>query len=248
MFFPRLRRHAKWVFLFLAIAFGLGFIGFGVGAGGVGIGDVFRGQGGGSGIPSVSDAQKRVNENPKDAKAFHDLATALRAEAKTAEAAEALENYIALRPKDADALQELAILYLTQAEDAGRRYQLIQLRAAYLGATGAALQGINLDGRPLDLDRISSAVASTTSDDSNLAAADAQEAGQNLVSTYQRIAAADPDDITIQLRIADAAQNVGDIPTAIAAFERYLDSPLVSDSDKRKVRRLLNQLRAQAPG
>src|SRR3970282_1228943 len=83
MFFPRLRRHAKWVFLFLAVAFGLGFIGFGVGAGGVGIGDVFRGQGGGSGIPSVSDAQKRVNENPKDAKAFRDLATAFQAKAET---------------------------------------------------------------------------------------------------------------------------------------------------------------------
>ena len=30
MFFPRLRRHAKWMFLFLALAFGLGFVGFGV--------------------------------------------------------------------------------------------------------------------------------------------------------------------------------------------------------------------------
>ena len=63
MFFPRLRRHAKWVFLFLALAFGLGFVAFGVGAGGVGFGDVFRGSVD-SGIPSVSKAQERVNENP----------------------------------------------------------------------------------------------------------------------------------------------------------------------------------------
>ena len=34
MFFPRLRRHAKWMFLFLALVFALGFVGFGVGAGG----------------------------------------------------------------------------------------------------------------------------------------------------------------------------------------------------------------------
>ena len=47
MFFPRLRRHAKWMFVFLALVFGLGFVGFGVGAGGVGFGDVFRGGGGG---------------------------------------------------------------------------------------------------------------------------------------------------------------------------------------------------------
>ena len=56
MFFPRLRRHAKWMFLFLALAFGLGFVGFGVGAGGVGVGDIFRGAGGASGVPSISDS------------------------------------------------------------------------------------------------------------------------------------------------------------------------------------------------
>ena len=44
MFFPRLRRHAKWLFVFLALAFGLGFVGFGVGAGGVGVGDLFQEQ------------------------------------------------------------------------------------------------------------------------------------------------------------------------------------------------------------
>ena len=72
MFFPRLRRHAKWMFLLLALAFGLGFVGFGVGAGGVGVGDIFRGAGTGSGIPSVSEAEKRVSENPKDPQAFRD--------------------------------------------------------------------------------------------------------------------------------------------------------------------------------
>ena len=56
MFFTRLRRHAKWMFVFLALVFALGFVGFGVGAGGVGIGDVFRGSGGGG--TSVSDARK----------------------------------------------------------------------------------------------------------------------------------------------------------------------------------------------
>src|SRR5919108_5056349 len=76
MFFPRLRRHAKWMSLFLALAFGLGFVGFGVGAGGIGIGDVFRDAAGGTGVPSISDSEQRVLENPKDAQAFRDLATA----------------------------------------------------------------------------------------------------------------------------------------------------------------------------
>src|SRR3990170_3141572 len=91
MFFPKLRRHAKWMFLFLAVAFGLGFVGFGVGAGGIGIGDVFRGTGGAAGVPSIEDSQKRVSENPKDAKAFRDLATAHQAAGNSDEAIDALE-------------------------------------------------------------------------------------------------------------------------------------------------------------
>ena len=43
MFFPRLRRHAKWMFALLALMFALGFVGFGVGAGGIGFGDILRG-------------------------------------------------------------------------------------------------------------------------------------------------------------------------------------------------------------
>src|ERR671937_244043 len=60
MFFPKLRRQAKWMFVFLALVFGIGFVGFGVGSGGVGFGDILRGSGGASGVPSVSDAQKRI--------------------------------------------------------------------------------------------------------------------------------------------------------------------------------------------
>ena len=131
MFFPRLRRHAKWMFLFLALVFALGFVGFGVGAGGVGVGDIFR-DASGSGVPSISDAEKRVSENPRDAAAFRDLATAQQAAGNVDEAIDALESFVALRPKDADALRELAALYLTKAGEAQQRAQIAQLRAAYL--------------------------------------------------------------------------------------------------------------------
>jgi len=190
MFFPRLRRHAKWMFLFLAVAFGLGFVGFGVGAGGIGVGDVFRGTGGGSGVPSASDARERISENPKDAQAFRDLATALQAGGETDEAIEALESFAALRPKNTDALRELAGLYLEQATEAQQRAQLADLRASYL-ATGAAIAGsIQLGGKPLDVDPISSAVSSVISEDSSAAFADVQAAVGRYVDTYRKIAAA----------------------------------------------------------
>ena len=67
MFFPRLRRHAKWMFVLLALIFGLGFVLFGVGAGGVGVGDIFRGSDGTT--QSISDAQDETEKNPTDPQA-----------------------------------------------------------------------------------------------------------------------------------------------------------------------------------
>ena len=244
MFFPRLRRHAKWMFLFLAVAFGLGFVGFGVGAGGIGVGDVFRGTGGSSGVPSASDARKRIDENPKDAQAFRDLATALQANGETDEAVEALESFVALRPKNSDALRELAGLYLAQATDAQQRAQLADLRASYL-ATGAAIAGsIQLGGKPLDVDPISSAVSSVLSEDSSAAFAEVQQAVGKYVDTYKRIAAAATSKPDGQLELAQQAEGVRDFPTAIAAYEKFLD--LAPDHPNAPdVKRKLKQLRAQ---
>ena len=106
MFFPRLRRHAKWMFVLLALIFG-GFVLFGVGAGGVGVGDVFRDSGGTSG-QSVSDARGATEDRPNDPDAWLELSTALQTEGDTAEAIAALDRAIALRPKDADTYRQLA--------------------------------------------------------------------------------------------------------------------------------------------
>ena len=248
MFFPRLRRHAKWVFLFLALAFGLGFVGFGVGAGGVGFGDILKGSGGGSGIPSISDAQKRVDENPKDPKAFRDLATAYQAQSKTSDAIEALESYVGLRPKDTNALRELAGLYLVQVSDAQQRYQIAKFRESFLATTGPVLQSISLGGRPLDLDPISSAVSSVISQDTNTALGEAQTAASNAVSTYKKIVAVSPNDPTVQLELGEAARNAGDTTTAVAAYKKYLDLVPAGDPTAREVRRLLNSLKAGPQG
>ena len=140
MFFPRLRRHAKWMFVFLAIALGGGFVLFGVGAGGTGVGDIFRGGGASSGVPSISSAEKKTREKPKDVQAWRDLSTALQTDGKTAEAVVAQERVVELAPKDTDALRELAALHLAQASVKQQDAQLIQIRASYQGA-GQAFPG-----------------------------------------------------------------------------------------------------------
>ena len=123
MFFPRLRRHAKWMFVFLALVFGLGFVLFGVGAGGVGVGDIFRGAGG-TGVQSVSDAREKTEERPEDPEAWRDLATALQTDGETERGDRRAETAVALAPKDASALRELAGLHLALASERQQDAQL----------------------------------------------------------------------------------------------------------------------------
>ena len=246
MFFPRLRRQAKWVFLFLALVFGIGFVGFGVGAGGVGVGNIFEGLAD-SGVPSVSEAEQRVADNPRDAQAFRDLATAHQAEGNTDEALEALENFVRLRPKNVDVLRELAGLYLAKAGEAQQRANEANARAAYV-APGASVAGsILIDGRPLDPSAISSAVSTKLNEAVSAALGEAQQASQSAVSTYQRIVAAEPNDPSVQLELGQAAESAGDTASAIAAYKAFLRiAP--EDPTAPEVRRLLKQLQASQPG
>ena len=74
MFFPRLRRHAKWMFVLLALVFELGFVVFGVGRP--------RDRRHLPGLrrhlaQSVSDARSETEDRPRYPQAWRDLATAL---------------------------------------------------------------------------------------------------------------------------------------------------------------------------
>ena len=242
MFFPKLRRHAKWMFLFLALVFGLGFVGFGVGAGGIGVGNIFQGSGN-SGLPSISAAEKRVSENPRDAQAFRDLATAHQAEGNTDEAIEALQSFVGLRPKNVDALRELAALYLAKTSEAQQEANNANIRAAYTVPGATIASTIVIGGQPLEADPISSAVNARLSEAVNAALSEAQSASVQAVETYRRIAQASPREPSVQLELAQAAQNAGDSATAIAAYEKFVkiapDDPTVPE-----VKRLIKELKA----
>ena len=78
MFFMRLRRSTKPIFIFLALVFALSFVFLGVGSGSAGIGDLLRGNfhpfGGGSSGTSIGKAEDRVKKHPNDPSAYRDLA------------------------------------------------------------------------------------------------------------------------------------------------------------------------------
>jgi tetratricopeptide (TPR) repeat protein len=246
MFFPRLRRHAKWMFLFLALALGLGFVLFGIGAGGIGLGNLAEG-GGESGVPSVSDAEERVLDNPKDAAAFRDLATAHQAAGNTDEAIEAMTSFIALKPRNTDALRELAALYLQQASTAQERAQIYQVRSDYLAPGSIRDTVFQLRGSPLAPDPITNAVSTSYDQQIQAAASEIQTAAAQAVEQYRRIAEIQPKDPTVQLELAQAAQSANDTATVIAAYEAFLKlAP--DDPTAPEVRRILKQYKQFSQG
>src|SRR5947208_14768433 len=98
MFFMRLRRGTKPIFIFLALVFAASFVLLGVGSGSSGIGDLLRGNFhfGGSSGPSIGKAQDRIDKNPGDAPAYLDLAKAYEGKGRTDDAIGALTSYVKL--------------------------------------------------------------------------------------------------------------------------------------------------------
>ncbi len=249
MFFTRLRRHAKWMFVFLALVFGLGFVLFGIGSDqGTGIGDILRDSGGANGNLSVGDARKQLEESPKSAPAKRALATALQDDGQTDEAVTVLTEYIEQRPKDEDALRELAGLHLGRATALAQEAQIAQLRASYLtfGSTFSVPLDLG-DGATLGPDPIDQAISTRASQVVNAAYGRAQTSFQKAEETYDKLAAAAPRDPNVQLELAQAAQQSGNVDKAISAYERFI--VLAPDDPSAEiVKQQIQQLKAaQAP-
>lgn len=215
------------MFAALAVVFTISFVAFGVGSGSTGIGDLFRGNfpffGGGGGGDSISKAQKAVAKHPTSAQAYRTLATALETKSRNDEAVLALARYTQLKPKDADALTELAGLYLRQTDIARRAAQVAQ--AAAQPVTGGALFGPSSTsklGQALGSDPIVQAVGTKASQIVSDQYNKAQAAAAKAIDTYKRLARARPDDPSVQLELAQAAEGVGSTAVAIAAYRQFL--------------------------
>src|SRR5690349_14881051 len=124
LFFARLRRHTKWMFVLLALVFAVSFVAFGVGSGSTGAGglsDIFTnlfGKGG-SGIDSrIKSDQKKLAANPGDTSTAIDLSTLYQQKQDTAKALATLKHASAAKPKNLDLLNAIAGLYRTEASTA----------------------------------------------------------------------------------------------------------------------------------
>jgi tetratricopeptide (TPR) repeat protein len=244
MFFPRLRRHTKWVFVFLALVFGLGFVLFGVGATGTGIGDIFRNSSGGSGGPSVNSALEATQKRPNDPKPWSELANVYRTKGDTDKAIAAQTRYTELAPKNADGFRTLASDYFDRARQQATVAQNSQISTAYSGSVSPAGAGPTLNGTPLFTDPLANISPSEASSTYATALQEQGTALQNAVSAYQKVAALSPNDPNVQAELGTNALTAGNTAVAISAFKRYLE--LAPDSsDAPLIRRQLKQLQQQ---
>jgi tetratricopeptide (TPR) repeat protein len=247
MFFPKLRRRAKWVFLLLAIAFAIGFVAFGVGTGvgGTSIGDVLRDLiGRQSTAGSLEDVQKKAQENPKDADAQLAYANGLQARGRTQEAIAALEAYTSLQPKDTDALRQLANLWGSLANTARQDAQTAQVQAAEASATS----GIATPSTPflqrVEQNKIAQTLAEQATARATAAQQRAQQASSREQKVYEQLTLLIPDDPSIFLSLGIAAQQANDLKSAVAAYEKFLKlAP--NDPSAAQVKQQVQFLKAQ---
>jgi tetratricopeptide (TPR) repeat protein len=226
MFFPKLRRRAKWVFLFLAIAFAGSFVFFGVGAGGSGIGDYISdlfNRPVNTDTPSLGDAREAVAERPNDPEARLDLARAAQVEGELDLAISSFEQYRTMKPEDTDALRTLAALYGTKIPEA-------QQRAAIAGndAAEASLPNTlapqdseflqDLTQNPLTQPQVDEAQARA-----NVANAEVQRLAIAQNGVFLKLTELVADDPLLYLQAANAAETAQDYASAVTAYEAYLD-------------------------
>jgi tetratricopeptide (TPR) repeat protein len=249
MFFPRLRRQAKWVFVFLALVFAVGFVAFGVGSGSTGISDILRGNffgGGGTSTSSLAkEKQKAIARNPKDISAYLDLAGIYQQNQDETKALATLSKAEQVAPKNFDVLNRIAGIYSGQAELERQNAQNAQI--VYFENTVA----------PPGLDPSSTLGQAITSDPYNdVLKTRANEAYSKMVSAFTKAegaykqlvsaAAGTSQEANAQLQLAGAAQISGDTAAAVSAYTRFLkiapDSP-----NALAVRQTLAQLKASLP-
>src|SRR5256714_2001491 len=247
LFFMRLRRQAKFMYVILAVLFALTFAFLGVGSGsGSGLDQLFQGlnifhRGGNS----VSKAQKEVKDHPSNPKGFRDLATAYEGKADTAAAITALHSYTLLRPKDASAWNELAGLQQSQAQAYLAQYRSAsQVRQA--AAPSQLLAPTGKLGTALGTNEIEQAAAQRADTAVNDLSQRTQLAYTNVQSSYDKVTTLTPKDPNAWVNLAQAAQQAGDSTVAVKGYKRYLKlSP--GPSTAPQIRQLIKALSPAPP-
>jgi tetratricopeptide (TPR) repeat protein len=220
MFFPKLRRQAKWMFVFLALVFGLGFVVFGVGSGGgLGLGDILQRGASSSSGPSVGDAKDKIEKG--DLNAYKELSEAYLADGELDKAIAAGERYVKANPKDYEFMRSLASDYEGKAN--GLREQAAGVQEKLTSQTGGTTFGLPANsklGRALGTGRIDQELTTAANTELTRQYSGIQSAYTRATQLYQKVAAANPDEVLLQMLLAQSAYQAQLNPTAVKAYRR----------------------------
>jgi hypothetical protein len=251
MFFPRLRRQAKWVFVFLALVFAVGFVAFGVGSGSNGLSDVLNGNffgGGGSGTSSqIESDQKKIERNPKDVDAYLDLAGVYQQQQDQAKALATLRSAAKVAPNNLDVLNQLAGVYRGNAEQALTDAQKAQLAVQDSHVLAPFVDTSSTLAQAMSQDPYTQSLQTNLKTSETKAAKDFKTAE----AAYKRVAEAargSSAEAGAQLQLGSIAASplIADYSTAITAFRRYLKLD-PTGTNAASVRQALQQLEASQP-
>ena len=222
MFFPKLRRQAKWVFVLLALAFAVGFVVFGVGSGGgLGLNDILQGSGGGTSGPSVSDAQKKIDKG--ELTAYKELADAYRQDGKLDQAIAAGEQYLNVRPKDYEYTRTVAGDYEGRASRQRDQAAAIQNEVTQsTGGTTFSPPANSRLGRALQPGKIDTELQTAANQKLSQLYAGLQGSYGRATALYQRVAANAPNDVLLQLLLANAAYQSQNNRVALKAYHKVI--------------------------
>ena len=231
MFFPRLRRQAKWMFVFLAVIFGLGYVIFNVGGSipGTGLGDVLQGLSQTSDAgPSVGESRDNIKDEPNNPQGYLDLSAALQREGRNVEAIQPLERYVQMRPTNRDALRQLGSLHMAQAQTYQEQGAIAQAQLTEITGGDVLAPGTSSPfGQEFASPQISSIESTRWNQQLNQAFLGAQESYKDATGVFQKLVDITPDELEadeplIFLQLGQAATSAGDYKAAVKAYERYL--------------------------
>ena len=248
MFFPRLRKRAKWVFAFLALVFAVSFMFLGVGAGGSGIADyisqLFGTQSNSTGTPSIDAAEAKVKKDPKNAAAQLELANAYQAENRTDDAIAALVTYRALKPKDANVLQQLASLYLIKATTAEQRAQTIQSSDSGAFFDNLIVNPSSKFGTAIGQPQISELEQQKVQKAYSDASIEATGAHSQEADIWKELVALQPDNTSFLLELGRSSAQKGDLDAGLAAYKKFL-AAVPDDPNADRVKEIIKAIEKQ---
>jgi tetratricopeptide (TPR) repeat protein len=251
LFFSRLRRHAKVIYVTLAVVFAAGFVFLGVGSGSTGLGDILNGNffgGGGGGTSSqIKDDQKKIERDPKDIAAYLDLAGLYQQDQNDSKALATLRRAETVAPSNLDVLNRIAGIYRGTAEQALTKAQNLQLAIQDSQITPPFVEASSTLGQALAQDPYGQSLTTQM----NEAQTKATNGFRTAEAAYKRVAKAargTSAEAGAQLQLGSVAASpvLADYPTAIAAFRRYLKlAP--NGTNAAAVRQAIQQLQAALP-